>query len=158
MPTPTDVLSYPVEGYIVLLSRWATLRFEGKATKHWEENGNQRIEVQYNGHYVYWSDEKGKEIPLFLVKCKVQHDWDESQRRFVVDSNSSKLLPEQLVTKWGIAFHAYESNNEFLAAHLQALETVAQTGNPDQKEWLRTFLSDTSDGPGKTTLLSLLGK
>lgn len=148
-----EVLSYPIQGRSVFCENNLTRTYATLLFRHDFENGIYTVPVQFVITYDITDCSKTEGARLFAKGQKAYYVWDDRTQRFILDKSRSEVTEQELSSAYNGERLIGEKLIEYNFAELSR---IAKSGDPEQKRWLRNFLTAVKDGPQKLALRQAL--
>jgi curved DNA-binding protein CbpA len=107
------------------------------------------VPIQFILTYHITDCNKKEGAPLFAKGQKAYYVWDDGKQRFILHKSRSEVTEEELS---GVYNNERLSGEKLIEHNFAELSKIAKLGDPEQKRWLRVFLTSLKDSPQKLAL------
>jgi hypothetical protein len=149
-----QVLSYPVEGHDTPCQKHLGRTFKSILLRYGQENGAYTVPVQFLVSYDISGCSRADESrPLFTRSQKAYYVWNVEKDKFALDKSRSDITEGEINTVFQVEGLTYK---KFVEYNFNELLEITKRGDAEQKDWLRTVLTNLPDGKHKAELQMML--
>jgi hypothetical protein len=147
----TEILRFPSEGHLSTCCHYPTRKFEARIIKCETVNNVTTVELEFSISYSSYLD--SDDFELWKKKQKAVYKTDPKSGKLVLDTTQSDISEEEID-----AIYNGEglSDEELIKYNSEELQKIAAGQESRHKQWLRLFLNQGEQSPGKESLRQLI--